>query len=74
VVNPPRSVIVALELLLGTRRAVDDLFGLLLFDDGQVCAPTTRLSSVLDGFALGSRRPIAESPGPATRKEIKSKV
>jgi hypothetical protein len=49
------SAIVDLELALCAVGAVDDdPFGLLLFDDGQVCAPTTRLSSVLAGFALGS--------------------
>jgi hypothetical protein len=75
VTNAPSISDRLIELPLGAVGAVDDhLFGLILFADGQVGAPTTRLSSVLVGFALGSRRPIAESPGPVNRKEIKSKV
>jgi hypothetical protein len=42
--NPHRSAIVEPELSLGTVGAVDDhVFGFILFDDGQVCAPTARL-------------------------------
>jgi hypothetical protein len=54
-----------------------NLLGFALVDEDQLRTPTTRLlpsSSVFAGGALGSWRPIAESPGPANRKEIKSKV
>jgi hypothetical protein len=68
-VHPPRSTIIDLKLPLGAVGAVDHhLFGFILFDDGQVCAPTVRLLLRLRRLRAGlaeadrpSRQPVKRS-------------